>query len=89
MATRPEPSILAVDAEAALPALAEAALAHPENPVLARLGERLAAQVAQAQRPDGTCQGADGWTLQRLLVTTGDCVRAVKASQASPRAKQT
>ncbi|MDP3505241.1 MAG: alpha-2-macroglobulin family protein [Myxococcales bacterium] len=68
--------------------LAEAALAHPENPVLARLGERLAAQVAQAQRPDGTCQGADGWTLQRLLVTTGDCVRAVKASQASPRAKQ-
>jgi hypothetical protein len=68
--------------------LAEAALAHPENPVLARLGERLAAQVAQAQRPDGTCQGADGWTLQRLLVTTGDCVRAVKASHDSQRAKQ-
>lgn len=68
--------------------LAEAALAHPENPVLARLGERLATQVAQAQRPDGTCQGADGWTLQRLLVTTGDCLRAVKASQGSPRAKQ-
>lgn len=68
--------------------LAEAALAHPENPVLARLGERLAAQVAQAQRPDGTCQGADGWTLQRLLVTTGDCLRAVKASQGTPRAAQ-
>lgn len=68
--------------------LAEAALAHPENPVLARLGERLAAQVAQAQRPDGTCQGADGWTLQRLLVTTGDCLRAVKASQGTPRAQQ-
>lgn len=68
--------------------LAEAALAHPENPVLARLGERLAAQVAQAQRPDGTCQGADGWTLQRLLVTTGDCLRAVKAARGTPRGQQ-
>ncbi len=68
--------------------LAEAALAHPDNPVLSRLGERLAAQVAQAQRPDGTCQGADGWTLQRLLVTTGDCLRAVKAAQGTPRGQQ-
>lgn len=68
--------------------LAEAALAHPDNPVLARLGERLAAQVAQAQRPDGTCQGADGWTLQRLLVTTGDCLRAVKAAQGTARGQQ-
>lgn len=68
--------------------LAEGALAHPDNPVLARLGERLALQVAQAQRPDGTCQGADGWTLQRLLVTTSECVRAVRASQASPAARQ-
>jgi len=69
--------------------LAEGALAHPDNPVLSRLGERLATQVAQAQRPDGTCQGADGWTLQRLLVTTSECVRAVRASEAaSPAAKQ-
>lgn len=68
--------------------LAEAALAHPDNPVLARLGERLAAQVAMAQRADGTCQGANGWTLQRLLVTTADCVRAAKASTATPAAKQ-
>ncbi|MBL8921064.1 MAG: hypothetical protein JNJ54_19535 [Myxococcaceae bacterium] len=68
--------------------LAEAALAHPENPVLARLGERLVMQVAQAQRPDGTCQGADGWTLQRLLVTTGDCLRAVKAGQGTPKGQQ-
>ncbi len=68
--------------------LAEGALAHPDNPVLARLGERLATQVAQAQRPDGTCQGADGWTLQRLLVTTAECVRAVKASEKTPTAKQ-
>lgn len=68
--------------------LAEGALAHPGNPVLSRLGERLALQVAQAQRPDGTCQGADGWTLQRLLVTTAECVRAVRASEASPAAKQ-
>ncbi|MBS1149856.1 MAG: hypothetical protein H6Q89_1554, partial [Myxococcaceae bacterium] len=68
--------------------LAEAALAHPDNPVLARLGERLAAQVAAAQRPDGTCQGADGWTLQRLLVTTGACVQAVRAAHSSPAQKQ-
>ncbi len=68
--------------------LTEAALQHPDNPVLARLGERLATQVAAAQRPDGTCQGATGWTLQRLLVTTGECVRAVKASKTSPKAEQ-
>jgi hypothetical protein len=59
--------------------LAEAALAHPGNPVLARLGERLSSQVAMAQHPDGTCLGADGWTLQRLLVATADCTRAVRA----------
>jgi hypothetical protein len=59
--------------------LAQAALAHPENPVLSRLGERLSAQVATAQRPDGTCQGGEGWTLQRLLVATADCAQAVRA----------
>ncbi|WPB75952.1 alpha-2-macroglobulin family protein [Archangium violaceum] len=63
--------------------LAEAALVHPDNPVLARLGERLSGQVASAQRPDGTCQGADGWTLQRLLVATADCARAVRAGTGS------
>ena len=68
--------------------LAEAALAHPDNPVLARLGERLAQQVASTQRADGTCQGENGWTLQRLLVTTADCVRAARASTATPAAKQ-
>ena len=68
--------------------LTEAALAHPQNPVLSRLGERLALQVAQQQRADGTCQGANGWTLQRLLVTTSDCVRAARASMESPAARQ-
>jgi hypothetical protein len=69
--------------------LAQAALAHPDNPVLARLGERLAAQVSNAQRPDGTCQGADGWTLQRLLVATADCAQAVRAAaQLSTAGKQ-
>ncbi|WP_224242937.1 alpha-2-macroglobulin family protein [Hyalangium gracile] len=62
--------------------LAQAALTHPDNPVLARLGERLSAQVANAQRPDGTCQGGDGWTLQRLLVATADCAQAVRAGAA-------
>ncbi|WP_408888179.1 alpha-2-macroglobulin family protein [Myxococcus faecalis] len=64
--------------------LVEGALAHPDNPVLARLGERLAGWVAQAQRPDGTCQGGDGWTLQRLLVATADCARAVVVASGSP-----
>ncbi len=68
--------------------LTEAALAHPQNPVLARLGERLALQVAQSQRADGTCQGATGWTLQRLLVTTAECVRASRASMDAPAARQ-
>ncbi|NOJ95587.1 hypothetical protein HMI51_21970 [Corallococcus coralloides] len=68
--------------------LAEGALAHPDNPVLARLGERLVAQVAQAQRPDGTCQGGEGWTLQRLLVATASCARTVRAAQGTPEGKQ-
>jgi hypothetical protein len=67
--------------------LTEAALSYGDNPVMARLGERLAQQVAASQRPDGTCQGQTGWTLQRLLVTTADCVRAVRASQTSNAAK--
>lgn len=68
--------------------LAEGALAHPDSPVLARAGERLAAQVAQSQRPDGTCQAQTGWTLQRLLVATADCVQVVRRSTASAAARQ-
>lgn len=68
--------------------LTEAALAHPQNPVLQRLGERLAMQIASAQRPDGTCQGQTGWTLQRLLVSTSECVRAVRAASDTPAARQ-
>lgn len=64
--------------------LVEGTLLHPDNPVLARLGERLAGWVASAQRPDGTCQGGDGWTLQRLLVATADCTRAVVAASGTP-----
>ena len=69
-------------------AFAEAAYAHPENPVLNRLAERLAMQVAQFQRPDGTCQGADGWTLQRLMIATADCVRAAKSGAGSKAGMQ-
>jgi hypothetical protein len=69
--------------------IAEGALAHPGNVVLTRLGERLAEQVGQAQRPDGTFSGGNGWTLQRLLVTTADCLRAVRAaSGAGARGRQ-
>lgn len=56
--------------------LAEAAAAHPDNPVLSRLGERAVNDIARKQLPDGTCGGETGWTLQRLLVATADCVRA-------------
>ncbi|MHB8872479.1 MAG: alpha-2-macroglobulin family protein, partial [Myxococcaceae bacterium] len=68
--------------------LAEAALTHPDNPVLSRLGERMAATVASKQRPDGSCQGGEGWTLQRLMVTTADCTRAIRASDKTPAARQ-
>ncbi|QSQ11172.1 alpha-2-macroglobulin family protein [Myxococcus landrumensis] len=64
--------------------LVEGALLHPDNPVLARLGERLAGVVAGAQRPDGTCQGGDGWSLQRLLVATADCAQAVVSAGGTP-----
>lgn len=67
---------------------AEAALAHGDNPVLSRLGERLAATVASSQRPDGTCQGGEGWTLQRVLVATAECARAVNAAQSTPSSRQ-
>lgn len=68
--------------------LAEAALAHPANPVLARLGERAASYLAQAQRPDGTFSGATGWTLQRVLVATADATRAVGAAHATTTDRQ-
>ena len=60
--------------------LTEAALAHPNNPVLTRLGERAAAYLAQHQRPDGTFAGETGWTIQRVLIATADATRAVAAS---------
>jgi hypothetical protein len=60
--------------------LTEAALAHPNNPVLSRLGERAASYLAQNQRPDGTFAGATGWTVQRVLIATADATRAVGAS---------
>jgi len=61
--------------------LAEAALTHPQNPVLTNIGRRAVGHIAQEQLPDGTCGGATGWTLQRLLVATADCARAAQAEQ--------
>ena len=68
--------------------LVEPASAHPDNPVLARLGERAAAYLAQNQRPDGTFAGATGWTLQRLLVVTAEATRAALSAQATAPARQ-
>ena len=61
--------------------LADAALAHPNNPVLVRLGERAAEYLAKNQRPDGTFAGATGWTLQRVLVASAEATRAVAAAK--------
>jgi hypothetical protein len=68
--------------------LVEAALAHPQNPVLSRLGERAAAFLAKSQRPDGTFAGGTGWTLQRVLVATADATRAVGAANLSTTERQ-
>jgi hypothetical protein len=68
--------------------LAGAALAHPDNAVLARLGERALDHLATQQRPDGTIGGADGWTLPRLLVSTAEGVRVLRATAKTPEAQQ-
>jgi|GEM_PF-610461 len=68
--------------------LVEATLAHPQNPVLARLGERAAAFLAKSQRPDGTFAGGTGWTLQRVLVATADATRAVSSSRLTTTERQ-
>ena len=68
--------------------LTEAAIAHPQNPVLARLGERAAAHLALNQRPDGTFAGGTGWTLQRVLVATADATRAVASAKATTGDRQ-
>jgi len=68
--------------------IAEAALAHLDNPVLARLGERAVEYLARTQRPDGTFSGATGWTLQRVLVATADGTRAASANLSTAAARQ-
>ena len=60
--------------------LADAALAHPDNPVLARLGQRAVDYLQENQVPDGTCGGDSGWTLQRLLVATAECAAAARSA---------
>jgi hypothetical protein len=60
---------------------AEAALAHEGNPVLERIGKRAITFIERGQRPDGTCGGETGWTVQRLLVATAECARAARSSK--------
>jgi len=74
------------DSSAAL--LLEAARAHPDNPVLARLADRALTQLDSHQHPDGTFGGADGWKLQRLLVSTAEAVRAIRAGTATDLERQ-
>ncbi len=68
--------------------VAEATLAHGQNPVLAGIGERAVAYLVAQQRPDGSFAGGDGWTLQRLLVATADATRAVAASHGTVAQQQ-
>lgn len=68
--------------------LAEAALAHPDNPVLQRLGERLGVALAREQRPDGTFGGGSGWALPRLLSATAEGVAAMQAGARDEASKQ-
>ena len=68
--------------------VAEAALAHRDNPVLGRLGERAVDYLAKNQRPDGTFSGATGWTLQRVLIATADGTRAASADMSTAPARQ-
>ncbi|HZN95698.1 MAG TPA: alpha-2-macroglobulin family protein, partial [Myxococcales bacterium] len=67
--------------------LAEAALGFPDDRGLSALGERLALTLAEQQSPDGTCQGETGWTEQRLLVATAECLRAIRAGAGRPNVK--
>lgn len=64
--------------------LVEAALAHPQNPVMQRLGQRAAELLGRSQRPDGTFSGGEGWTLQRVLVATADATRAIASATGTP-----
>ncbi|MBL0214952.1 MAG: hypothetical protein IPQ07_13835 [Myxococcales bacterium] len=68
--------------------LTAAALAHPGNPVLARLGERAVSYLVQNQRPDGSFAGGAGWTLQRTLVATAEAARAVGAAHITASERQ-
>ncbi len=68
--------------------LTSAALAHPGNPVLARLGERAATFLAKSQRPDGSFSGGSGWTLQRVLVATAEATRAVASAHVTATERQ-
>ncbi|MCC7070454.1 MAG: hypothetical protein IT383_03970 [Deltaproteobacteria bacterium] len=52
--------------------LAPGALRHPADTLIGRNGAHLAGIVARAQRPDGSFGGGNGWTVQRVLVTTTD-----------------
>ncbi|MCG8423406.1 MAG: hypothetical protein MJE77_36360 [Proteobacteria bacterium] len=61
--------------------IARAALAHEDNPVLTRLGQRAVQHLKSHQAPDGTCGGESGWSLQRLLVATADCARAASTAR--------
>lgn len=59
--------------------LAPGALRHAPDTLIGRNGAHLAGIVARAQRPDGTFGGGEGFTVQRVLVTTADGLAALRA----------
>lgn len=64
--------------------LVEAALTHPGDALLTRMGDRLLRNLQSKQLPDGTFGGSSSqrWTVQRLLVATADATRAAGAAAA-------
>lgn len=64
--------------------LAEAALSHPDNPVMQRLGARAGEYLNRVQRADGTFSGGAGWTVQRVLVATAEATRALASAATTP-----
>jgi hypothetical protein len=52
---------------------------HDVDTLIGRTADHFADALSRMQRPDGTFAGGDGWTVQRVLMSTVDGVRALSA----------
>lgn len=71
-------------------ALAGAAAAYTDDPVVERLADRALLTLSDLQRPDGTFGGDSGgtWTVQRLLVATAAAADAARSAQDTEHARE-